>query len=172
MGTDQVELTDRLAHIMAEQYALQQRLGNDYEKMTLEERINHIKEMVLAATAELHEALDETGWKSWATSRHINEEAAFGELRDAWQFLTNAMFAVTLDEPDALAQRFYDAMFDKLAVNYDRIERGYDGIADKCPACRRALDEVNVREVSCTAGAMPRVDLHCACGRYLGSRPV
>ena len=172
VGTDQVEAADRLEAMLDAQWALQQRLGNKYAEMTLEERITHVKDMVLAATDELHEALGEIGWKPWATSRHLNEDAAFGELRDAWQFLTNAMFAVTTDAPEHLAQRLFDALMDKLEINHERIERGYDGVSDKCPGCGRALDEVNVREIKTTMGLLPRVDLHCSCGRYLGSRPV
>lgn len=41
-----------------------------------------------------------------------------------------------------------------------------------CPACKRNLATVDVREVRAVMGALPRVDLHCACGRYLGSRAV
>lgn len=165
------EPADRLEAMIMEQLALQHKLGAVRDEMSVTERIEGIRIMVLAATAELHEALDETGWKPWATSKHINEEAAFGELRDAWQFLTNAMLLVTMNDPAHLTQRLYDALMDKLSVNYDRIDQRYDGITGKCKQCKRALDDpANLREVPATS--TPRVDLHCVCGAYIGSRVV
>lgn len=161
---------DRLNEMFEEQIKLQHALGHDPRVMTVEERIEFIKDMVLACTDELHEALNETGWKSWAASKHINEEAAFGELRDALQFLMNAMYAVDCTTPEGVAQRVFDDHAEKLTKNWQRIVNGYDGIAGKCPQCRRDLSETTTREV--IAGSTQRVDIHCACGRYLASRAV
>ena len=40
----------------------------------------------------------------------------------------------------------------------------------KCPQCQRDLSTIDVKEV--IAGSTQRVDIHCVCGAYLGSRPV
>lgn len=164
---------DRLLHMLEAQHDLQIALGHHYSAMSVDERIAHIKEMILACEDELHEALGEIGWKSWATSKHINEEAAFGELRDAWQFLTNAMFAVTQADPEVLAQRLHAALDNKLKTNHKRHEDGYDGIAGKCPQCRRDLSEVELREI--IANTIPGgqyVLIYCPCGREVGRRTV
>jgi hypothetical protein len=166
---------DRLLHMLHAQYEFQVALGNHYPAMTTDERIEHIKEMILACEDELHEALGEIGWKSWATSKHINEEAAFGELRDAWQFLTNAMFAVTQADPDILAQRLHAALDVKLKENHRRNDEGYDGVSSKCPQCRRDLSEVQLKEVVSNGSfgnVAPHVVLYCPCGREIERRPV
>lgn len=140
-------MTDRLTDMLQAQLDLQRRHGWDPLVMDLPTRIAYIKENVLALTDELHEALGEVGWKSWATSRHINSEAAFGELRDAWQFLTNLMFAVSPDSPTDLAARLERELYAKLKVNHARQDEGYDGVSTKCPGCGRALDETPIQEV-------------------------
>lgn len=134
-----------LVELITAQRDLQTRLGYDFLRMTDEEKIAYIRENVLACTDELHEALKETGWKSWAASRHINHDAYLGELRDAWQHLTNLML-VALPYPDMLAEWFEKALAAKHAVNDKRIGR-YDGVSTKCPSCSRALEDVSIREV-------------------------
>lgn len=166
---------DRLLRMLEQQHELQVALGKHYPVMSVDERIEYIKEMILACEDELHEALGEIGWKSWATSRHINEEAAFNELRDAWQFLTNAMFAVTQADPEILAQRLHIALDDKLRENHRRIDDGYDGVANKCPQCRRDLSEVELKEVYSSGmfgNTHPHIILYCLCGREVDRRPV
>lgn len=110
--------------------------GKDPRTLTGEERIQFIKDMHTAIGAELQEFLDETGWKPWATSRHVNEAAAQGELVDAWHFFMNLMMAVNLT-PD----RLHELYMAKRAKNLQRQIDGYDGIQGKCPRCRRALDD-------------------------------
>lgn len=138
-------MTIDLVALITAQRDLQVKLGNHLDRMTQAERLDYIRENVLAATDELHEALAETGWKSWATSRHINRDAYLGELRDCWQFLTNLMLVAEPD-PRKLAVWFADALAEKHDVNRRRIG-AYDGITSKCPNCRRALDEVPIKEV-------------------------
>ena len=135
-----------------------------------DERIEYIRTQALALIAEIVEMLDEVGWKPWATSRHVNEDRAFGELRDAFQFLMNLMMAVTLAPPDEVALRLHAELLEKLTVNMHRALNGYDGVDGKCPRCHRDLAEIDVKEVR--ASSTDRVDLHCVCGNYLGSRPV
>ena len=101
-----------------------------------DERIQFIKDMTMALSAELQEMLDEVGWKPWATSRHVNEEAMQGELVDIFHFFMNLCMAANLT-PDMLFEK-YQA---KRAKNIARQEEGYDGITGKCPHCRRALDD-------------------------------
>lgn len=50
----------------------------------------------------------------------------------------------------------------------ESILRDYE--PDDCKFCGRKLTEGNVKEV--IARSTPRVDIHCVCGNYLGSRPV
>lgn len=148
-----------LVSLISAQRDLQLRLGTDFGSMSPEERRNFIVENVLAATDELHEALNETGWKSWATSRHLNEEAFFGELRDCWQLLTNLMLVIESD-PDKLAKLFADKLIAKLAVNHARVDSNYDGVTTKCPGCSRALEDVTITEVS--SDSVTR--FYCICG--------
>jgi|SRR5262245_28676916 len=138
------------------------------------ERIQYFKDMVLAATDELHEALGEVGWKPWATSRHINVDAAFGELRDAWQFLMNAMMVITQEEPDVLARHLLVAHTEKVAKNLERaaMPGGYDGVSDKCPQCRRSFADMELKQVPRYDSVLPRVDIHCVCGHRITSRPM
>lgn len=106
------------------------------------ERADYIKDMILALTDEAHEALAEVGWKPWASSRHLNRDAFHGELVDLFHFFMNLCLASGLT-PDAL----FDKYVEKRGLNQKRQEEGYDGIAGKCPDCRRALDDP---AVSCT----------------------
>jgi hypothetical protein len=104
-----------------------------------EERIQFLKDMLLAAEDELHEALGEIGWKPWATSRHINREAFKSELVDTFQFFMNLCFGVGLT-PHELA-KLHEAKVEK---NIQRHVIGYDGVSTKCPMCKRALDDDSV----------------------------
>lgn len=151
-----------LERLITAQRNLQVKLGYHFEHMTPVEKIEYIKENVLAATDELHEALAETGWKSWATSQHINDDAYLGELRDAWQFLTNLMLVVEPD-PVKLAERFSDSLAEKHGVNYRRVDN-YDGVSTKCPSCKRALDEVTITELP---GFSDALRWRCSCGTVL-----
>lgn len=136
-----------------------------------EVRVQYIKDMILACTDELHEALAETGWKPWATSRHIHRAAALGELRDALQFLINAMFAVSQLQPEQLAQELHKMMEEKIALNLKRAADGYDGVKDKCPACRRDLNEHPPKKIKNERISLishkETADVHCICGQWL-----
>lgn len=105
-----------------------------------EDRRQFIVDMMLALQDELHEALNETGWKPWATSRHLNRQAFGNELVDALHFLVN-LFIVNGWNAENVAS----AYFAKAEKNALRQELGYDGVAQKCSSCGRALDDVAVR---------------------------
>lgn len=102
-------------------------------------RIEFIKDMHIALGDEMAEFMGEIGWKPWATSQHINFEAAQGELVDAFHFFMNLCMAVEMT-PEMLYER-YKA---KRLKNIKRQEDGYDGITGKCPGCGRALDDDGV----------------------------
>lgn len=93
--------------------------GLDFEGMSAEFRPEVIKDMVLALTHELHEALDETGWKSWRTERHIGYPHYLDELVDAYIFLMNLVL-VTGHTPSYLAQYMRNRTLLKMRVNVDR----------------------------------------------------
>ena len=131
--------------------------GKDPSDLTGEERALFIKDMILALTDELHEALQEVGWKPWATSRHVNEEAFKGELIDAWHFFMNLILVSGMDPFDFMQR--YTSKHEKNAA---RQEAGYDGVADKCPGCRRALDDDAVRCAPVTEGNGHPTWIYCA----------
>jgi len=102
-----------------------------------EERAQFIKDMVLALTDELHEALGEVGWKPWATSRHFNEEEFKGEMVDAFHFFMNLCLIAGMDA-DELFTRYQE----KRTRNQSRHASGYDGVDGKCAHCKRAFDDL------------------------------
>jgi dimeric dUTPase (all-alpha-NTP-PPase superfamily) len=104
--------------------------------------VEWIRWNVLALEDEMHEALAETGWKPWATSKHVNREAFISELVDAFHFLMNLMLVVDCD-----AEEFLAKYFEKRGLNEKRQAEGYDGVTGKCSHCHRALDD---SAVDCT----------------------
>lgn len=110
--------------------------GKDPADLEGDERIQFYKDMHIALTDELHEALGEIGWKPWASSRHVNEEALQGELIDAFHFFMNLCMTAHLD-PFELVKKYMA----KREKNAQRQIDGYDGVSTKCPACNRALDD-------------------------------
>lgn len=101
-----------------------------------EERMEYIRSMTLGLIAELNEALQESGWKPWQSSNHLWEEAFGKELVDALHFLVNLFLVANWN-----ADKVENAYFAKAEVNRQRQKDGYDGIAQKCTHCGRALDE-------------------------------
>lgn len=126
-----------MTHLNLQNQLQRDAYGIAYESMNTDEKIAAIKDMVLALTDELHEALAEVGWKPWATSRHIHTEALQGELIDAYHFLMNLMLIAGMTDEDV------DRMYrEKNRRNLERQQAGYDGVTGKCPGCGRALDDV------------------------------
>jgi dimeric dUTPase (all-alpha-NTP-PPase superfamily) len=95
--------------------------------------------MSLALTDELHEALNETGWKPWATSRHFNRAAFVGEMIDVLHFWANLVLVAGVNE-----QSILDLYFEKADKNAKRQLLGYDGVEGKCKTCGRAFDDAAV----------------------------
>jgi dUTPase-like protein len=137
---------DRLAEMLLGQRQLQERLGHNFETMSHAERLAYVKEMYVAATLELGEALNETTWKSWTVGDpHINILPFISELSDAWQFIANMWFAaLPFATPGQVADAMRETLLTKLQVNHRRADDDYDGVSTKCPQCKRALDDPHV----------------------------
>lgn len=87
---------------------------------------------------EIHEAMQEVGWKPWATSRHINYEAFLKEMVDAFHFFMNMLLCAGQGrKPAVIAEDFTILYIAKNAENAQRQQEGYDGVKDKCPVCKR-----------------------------------
>lgn len=126
--------------------------GHNVWEMTDEERIEFIRWNVLAATDELHEALQECGWKPWGSSRHLNRDAYLEELADVQLFLDNLVLMAIRDDQDGddLGDEFDTICYRKI-VNSERRQRdGYNGFTEKCPNCRRDLKIDQVCQCSTT----------------------
>lgn len=137
--------------------------GHDPNTMPDEERIQLIKDMVIACTDELHEALGEVGWKPWASSRHINRDAYLHELADAQLFLDNLILAVLApdEDPEALEAEFNRLLLVRIERALKRQLEGYDGVTGKCPGCKRDLGDTPPQAVEGR--------LFCSsCGKFLG----
>lgn len=117
--------------------------GKDPRILNNDEKLEWVRWNVLALEDELHELLAETGWKPWASSRHVNREAYIGELVDAFHFMMNLMLIVDCD-----ADEFLNRYFEKRKINIKRQAEGYDGVSTKCSECHRALDD---KSVTCTS---------------------
>lgn len=96
----------------------------------------YIKDMCTALTAETVELLEETGWKPWTTSWHVNLNEARAEWIDAWHFLLNLANRLEMDE-EMIVEKYNV----KAEINLQRIRNSYDGVTTKCPGCRRAMDD-------------------------------
>lgn len=172
---------DRLTQLFELQHDLQtETYGHNFQRMKLGNRLQYIKDTKLALDAELHEALNETGWKPWATRKFINRDAYVGELVDVLHFYVNLLLALG-DDPADLATEVFTRYCLKNRVNADRQLSGYDGVSTKCPICKRALDdpavECNTIKVNNPQG--PVLDGWCAGSdtyyywiKTVGDRPV
>lgn len=131
-----IKHVDMLTRMFEMQRALQTRInGYDLDTQTLQQRIDNFKENILACTDELHEALNETGWKSWATSKHFHTDRVCKELVDAWCFLLNNFLHAGMTAEDLFTEYVL-----KTAINNKRQDDGYTGL-NKCPHCKRAYDD-------------------------------
>ena len=154
MATHPVHVTvePALNRLMQKQRELQIRLLNGTAPFDLDDvtKMAYIREQALALMDEVHEALAETGWRSWATSNHINRPAFTSELGDAFIFLMNLMLVAGVTPSDLV--HAVDAKIDK---NQKRQDDKYDGVSTKCPGCRRAYDDDAVLCTDSTEFEMP-----------------
>lgn len=117
-----------LASLLRAQLELQKAAyGEDPALLKGDDRANFIRSLVLASTDELHEALNETGWKLWSEKRHFNRSEYLDELIDALHFML-CLFLMAKD-PDVSCEAFESEISAryraKQAVNRQRQEEGY-----------------------------------------------
>lgn len=99
--------TFSLEQLLREQELLQALpsvLGKRPQDLEGDERVAYAKDMLLAMIVETVEVLNEVGWKSWATSRHINRNAFADELLDALHFWLNAALLINMDADEIEAR--------------------------------------------------------------------
>lgn len=136
-------MTD-LQKMLDAQRAIQTKVyGADPIDLTDEQRVQYIKDMVLAAEDELHEMLVEVpAWKPWVNREKLIKEgipfvrdAAFQkEFSDLWHFVLILALLGGITE----ARQIEDLYFNKYEVNKKRQSDGYTG--NKC-ICGRAFDD-------------------------------
>lgn len=161
-------MADRLEKMIETQRLLQLRLGYDFTSMTLEERVEYVRDMYVAAVQELGEALNETSWKRWAGGTWLNADALHGELVDTWHFLINLLLVTSPGlTADGVATELTDGYFRKNAVNHRRQDENYDAVSGKCPNCRRDLAEIVPIEMITEPDLKYRT--YCPCGQLLGT---
>lgn len=154
---------DRLEEMLAMQRDFQRSInGYEAEHQGPVTRITNFKESLFALEHELHEAVDEMGWKSWATSRHFNTERVQAELVDVWHFFMNLMIHAGMSADD-----LYQQFLTKHEVNWRRQQDGYDGVTGKCRQCHRDLAEQVLKEVISQSFTI----LYCACGNEISRLP-
>lgn len=150
---------DMLVRIMAMQAEFQTRTPNgvvSFKETTPEHVAEMVRVQTLACIKELGEALDEVGWKPWASSRHINVEAFRSELIDAFRFWLNLVHISGMSAEGVLSH--YE---ESLTKTNARVENGYTGI-NKCPGCKRSYDDIHVRCLPRDDGNDPPTPSWCA----------
>lgn len=161
---------DDLRDIFELQLKLQERYyGRCPWEFTDEERASYIQMNVLATTDELHEALAEVGWKPWASSRHLNRDAYLGELVDALHFFVNLCLAGRITARDLI-----DGYVKKNQRNHERQNEGYTGVKEKCPTCKRALDDVPQLDIVSLVSLDHEITNYCSatCHLIATEKPV
>ena len=114
---------DRLSELLTMQRRLQEDCYHtDFAGMDNEERIAFIRQNVLALEDELHEALREVGWKSWAKTKYIHQTRLQEELIDALHFMLSLLLAANMD-----ADVVYERYLTKNRINRRRQQEGYSG---------------------------------------------
>jgi hypothetical protein len=126
----QLENEDQMLKKMFEmQNSLQLRLGQDFSKMNLDERVSLIKENWTALTSEYVELLERLPWKPWKkyseeqkkdwTSEEQKLETYY-EVCDMMHFMINICLLVGVD-----AETMWKLYYTKNAENFARQDRGY-----------------------------------------------
>lgn len=114
---------DRLSMLMELQRSLQEDCYHtDFAGMDNEQRIAFIRQNILALEDELHEALREVGWKSWAKTKYIHQTRLQEELTDALHFMLSLLLVANMDSDDV-----YNRYIVKNQINRRRQREGYSG---------------------------------------------
>lgn len=129
-----------LAEMLRAQLELQIKSMKDGnpQQLTGDEMADFMRWNAFALEDEIHEAMQEVGWKPWATHRGIAEEAFLEEMVDAWHFFMNMLLCALPDSPEVIAEKFSKAYMKKREVNAQRQEENYTG-TNKCPGCARDM---------------------------------
>ena len=138
-------MTEGRWHWLAETRKLQiEAFGKDPAQLRGDELADFVIWNHTALVDEMSEFLGEVRWKPWAKGDRglADRHKAIGELIDAAHFLAN--LAVAMGATDDEWEQRYEA---KMEINRQRQRDGYDN-KNKCPVCRRALDDPGV---TCTA---------------------
>lgn len=146
LGSDQnpIRAFDMLRQVFDSQEHFQKLLGHDYGNMSTEELIEYLKGQIMALQAETIEALDEMSWKPWTHGdKFVNRDTMLGECADILCFLVNIVLGLGFTSED-----FYAAHQEKALRNIKRQEDKYDGVSDKCPTCRRDLNDLKAKNIS------------------------
>lgn len=122
----------KLESMMDMQKHLQKRLGADFSKMSVQERVAFIKEHSIHLNQEINEMLYELPyfkpWKNYSNLTAAQEqemlEKARMELIDAWHFFMNMSLALSMTP-----EQFYMMYTAKNKENHRRQDAGYT--ADK-----------------------------------------
>lgn len=124
---------------LEETKALQEKsFGHELPKALDGDLVGYVVTNVLAATDELHEALNEVSWKPWAAAEFVNREAFIGELVDTLHFVGNLLVGVGCTD-----EELNSAYLEKMERNRLRQQVGYTGL-EKCSDCKRALDDIQL----------------------------
>jgi hypothetical protein len=103
------------------------------------ELMSVLRTQSLSLIKEISEALDETGWKPWASSNHINGEKFKHELVDAFRFWMNLCIIAGMN-----AEEIHTIFHETLFISRTRAATGYDGVSSKCPSCKASYDNAGV----------------------------
>lgn len=134
---------DMFRQVFESQAYFQGLLGHNYNNMSTEELIDYLKGQIMALQAETIEALDEMSWKPWTHGeKKINRAAMLGETADILCFLVNIVLGLGYTADD-----FYRYHQEKALRNIKRQEDKYDGKADKCPTCRRDINDLKAKNI-------------------------
>jgi len=145
-GVIMVTLDPRATRLLQRQADLQAfLLARRVDDMDPDALSQYIRDQAFAMIGETYEAVEETHWKPWAVRPDgepvvISKQRYIGELADVYIFFMNLMLAggVTTTE-------LFQAVDDKQTKNLRRWTEGYDAKSTKCPACRRAYDDEDVK---------------------------
>lgn len=103
------------------------------------EELSAMTFQVMALFHELFEAMQETGWKPWASKKYVNRKGFNSEIVDAWHFLMNLMIWSGMTP-----EQLYEGYVTKNSKNWERHTLGYDGVTTKCTGCKREFSDPGV----------------------------
>ncbi len=117
------QLRDIINEIRDYQYAM----GNDFDEMSNETRMQNLRNFTVALSCEQTELLDEVSWKPWRTydsqKPNPNKRKLALEWVDCLFFLVDQSFCLELSSGEIL-----EAFEKKLKANYQRIHSGYSEV--------------------------------------------